>query len=353
MLSSVSARPAFLRQVAIRFVEETAEAERIRLTAPVERDVAGEVGRWLMAQCAAVLPALERAIGAQMDAEARQEESAVRAGLTEAIRPAEWDYVIAQVMRRPYGGAAQLGDILEGAHRRGYIAGSNVTRAQLGGKNPAFWLGNDDAVAWSRARAAARVTGIDETTRAELNRIISGAVEKRLTWRETAALIEERYADMAGPPLFPSRTHRRRAQMIAAYETRDAYEAGGMAQAQRLAESGGVVEKRWAYLRDGRARDTHRANGDAGWVPLDHIYEDNTERPPSDGNCRCVLLYRFREGSAPPDDAPVVIVPGPDGLPVVVPAPTAAARPSGDLSKVLTLAGLAMVISALLGGDGE
>jgi hypothetical protein len=302
-----------------RFSEELADAAAESATAEIERDTAMAVGVWLVAQGAAVIAALGPVIGRKLDA-------------GEPVSAAEWEYVIAQVMRRPYGGAAQLGDILSGAHRRGYLAGSNVTRAQLGGKNPAFFIGNDDAAAYARANAAARVTGIDDTTKAELNRLISGAVEKRLTWRETAALIEERYADMAGPPLFPSRTHRRRAQMIAAYETRDAYEAGGLAQARRLKESGMDVEKRWVYLRDGRARDAHRANGAAMWVGLEHVYDDGAERPPSDGNCRCVLMYRARPGSGGAEPE---------------------AEPARDVSGIATLAALAALIRGLAGGGRE
>lgn len=299
-----------------RFTEELADTARDAATAALEYETARLVGRWLVGQGRAVVDALAPVIGRRMDA-------------GDVVNAAEWNYVIAQVMRRPYGGAAQLGDILGGAQRRGYLAGSNVTRAQLGGKNPAFFIGNDDAVAYARKHAAARVTAIDETTRAELNRLITGAVDKRLTWRETAALIEERYADMAGPPLFPSRTHRRRAQMIAAFETRDAYEAGGLAQAERLLAGGMEVEKRWVYLRDGRARAAHRDNGGAGWVPLHHVYADGRERPPTDGGCRCVLMYRVRPGSGAPEAG------------------------AGALGAVSTLSALAALIRAVMGGAHE
>lgn len=294
------------------FSEELADAERVRRTAAIERETALDVGRWFVAQGKAVIAALEPLMAARLDAAARREARLPGGRLAESSPPpSAWDYYIAQVMRRPYGGASQLADILSGAHRRGYVAGSAVTRAQLGGNNPAFLVGNDDAVAYARAHAAERVTGIDETTRAELNRLISDAVDRRLTWRETADLIENKYADMAGPPLFPSRTHRRRAQMIAAFETRDAYEAGGYEQAARLQESGMDVEKRWVYLRDGRARPAHRANGDAGWVALEHVYADGHDRSPSDGGCRCVMMYRALSGApaAPNGDPASVLTP--------------------------------------------
>lgn len=315
-----------------RLAEELAAAEAETRTAAIERETALAVGRWLVAQGKAVITALAPVIGPGMDA----------AAVAEAVNPAEWDYLIAQVMRRPYGGAAQLGDIISGAHRRGYIAGSSVTRAQLGGKNTAFFVGNDDAAAYARANAARRVTAIDETTRRELNGLISRAVAERKTWRETAALIEERYADMAGPPLFPSRTHRRRAQMIAAFETRDAYEAGGLAQARRYAAAGMAVEKRWVFLRDGRARDAHRDHGGAGWVELDHVYADGAERPPSDGNCRCVMMYRVRGGGIDPDtDASA--------------APDRPAGPSvaGRIAQAMTWAALGALVAQLTGGDDD
>lgn len=312
-------RYAPIRAALTRFVEETAEAQRDATLAPLERETARSVGQWLVAQGKAVVAALAPIIGPRLVA-----------GVPSALNVADWNYLIAQVMRRPYGGASQLADVLGGAHRRGYLAGSNVTRAQLGGNNPAFFTGNEDAAAYARRHAAARVTRIDETTRAELNRLITDAVERRLSWRETAALIEERYADMAGPPLFPSRTHRRRAQMIAAFECRDAYEAGGYEQARRLAQDGYDVETRWVYLRDGKTRPAHRANGDAGWVPLGHVFADGSTRPPSDGGCRCVLLYRVRPGSAPVDTA-------------------AAAR----IDPVMSLRSLQALIGRLAGGEGQ
>ena len=325
---SIDPRLPATRRALTRFVEEAADAQRDALLAPIERETALAVGRWFVEQGKAVVEALKLGIGALLDLQAaRREAAGGRPMLREDVGVNDWDYLIAQVMRRPYGGATQLADILGGAHRRGYLAGSNVTRAQLGGRNPAFLLGNDDAVAYARAHAAAQVTRIDETTREELNRLISGAVENRLTWRETAALIEERYADMAGPPLFPSRTHRRRAQMIAAYETRDAYEAGGLAQAERLAASGMTVEKRWVYLRDGRTRDAHRANGEVGWVALAAAFPDGTQRPPSDGNCRCVLVYRSRDERATGDG-------GESG--------------SGKIAARMTLTALGLVVAGLL-----
>lgn len=307
-----------IRASLARFTEELADSTRQGETADLEYETAGEVGRWFVAQGVAMIAVLGPIIGRRMDA-------------GEPIKPAEWDYLIAQVMRRPYGGAAQLGDVLRGAHRRGYLAGSNVTRAQLGGKNPAFFVGNDDAVAYARAHAAARVTQIDETTRRELNGLIARAVEGKKTWRETADLIEERYQDMAGPPLFPSRTHRRRAQMIAAFEVRDAYEAGGLAQAERLAAAGMDVEKRWVFLRDGRARPQHRANGGAMWMPLEHVYDDGMTRPPTDGGCRCVMLYRVRPGS----EATAATVD----------------NSSTSVAAITTMAALAALIRAMTGGD--
>lgn len=319
-----------------RLAEELASAEAETRTAAVERETALAVGRWFVAQGKAVIAALAPVIGPKLDREA----------VAEAVNPAEWDYLIAQVMRRPYGGAAQLGDILSGAHRRGYIAGSSVTRAQLGGKSPAFFVGNDDAAAYARANAARRVTAIDETTRRELNGLISRAVAERKTWRETAALIEGRYADMAGPPLFPSRTHRRRAQMIAAFETRDAYEAGGLYQAQRYAAAGMLVEKRWVFLRDGRARDAHRDNGSAGWVELDHVYADGAERPPSDGNCRCVMMYRVREGGIDPDTDT-------SAAPDAAPAPDTSPGIAGRIARAMTWAALGALIAQLTGGDDD
>ena len=89
------------------------------------------------------------------------------------------------------------------------------------------------------------------------------------------------------------------------------------------------VEKRWVYLRDGRARAAHRDIGGAGWVPLHHVYADGRERPPTDGGCRCVLMYRVRPGSEAPEAG------------------------AGALGAVSTLSALAALIRAVMGGAHE
>lgn len=299
-------RPALgaVRRALRLFVEETAAARRRAAVAPLERATALRVAKWFVFQGEVFVRVAGAELGARMDREAALHALARAEGrhgrrLAEDISWGDWDYLLNQVMtgRHP-GGLFALRDIIADGRTTAYAAGAEAGLADLGLDNLAIRIavGSDAAVAHAAEVAARQVTRINDTTRGQLRTLITEAVENGWSWNRTAEAIIERYKDFAGKPLFPSRTFTSRAEMVAAYEIGDAYEAGGEAQARAAQAAGVPMEKGWLDAGDGRVREAHKANSAAGWLPLDATFPDGSPRPPTDGGCRCALMYRVAPG---------------------------------------------------------
>jgi hypothetical protein len=156
-----------------------------------------------------------------------------------------------------------------------------------------FGLEHPAAVDYLARRGAERVTGIAETTRKRLRTLLTQAAEEGWSYQRTAKEITALYRGFAGPPLAVRPSHlRSRAEAIAVFELGDAYTAGEMVVARDLQDAGLAMEKVWGTSQDERVRADHRANEDAGWIPLDSAFPSGHERPPSDPGCRCYLMTR-------------------------------------------------------------
>jgi hypothetical protein len=290
-------RAARVRRALRLFVEETAAPRRAAAVDALERETAGRVAKWFVFQGQVAVRVLGAEMGPRLDASARRESR-----LREDISWEEWDYLLNGVfMGNHPGGMLALRDIISDGRATAYARGAEETLAGTG-LGVRFAVGSPAAVAHARAVAAAQVTRINDTTRDQLRTLITQAVENGWSWNRTAEAITERYKDFAGAPLFPSRTFRSRAEMVAAYEIGDAYEAGSEAQALALAAEGVTMEKSWLDAGDARVRPAHRANAAAGWIPLDATFPDGSRRSPTDAGCRCAVAYRARE-AVPGDDA--------------------------------------------------
>lgn len=299
-----------LRRALRLFVEETAAARRAAVIDPLERRMARAVAEWFVAQGRVVVSVLAQGMAARMDAAAaRRGESATAAGrLTEGISWDEWDYLLTQVMGGHHpGGLFALRDIISDGRTTAYTAGADALLGELGVEGLALRIGvgSDEAIAHARAVAAAQVTRINATTRDQLRTVITNAVEHGWSWNRTAEAISERYKEFAGRPLFPSQTYKSRAEMVAAYEIGDAYEAGNEAQARQAEAEGIPMEKGWLNAGDARVRPAHRENAAAGWLPLDATFPDGSTRSPTDAGCRCAMMHRVKPGYFEDDeDAP-------------------------------------------------
>jgi hypothetical protein len=293
------------------FVREATAARREAVTGDLERRTARRVATWFVFQGEVAVRVLGQAMADRMDRAARESRAGRR--LTEDISWEEWDYLLNGVfMGNHPGGLLALRDIITDGRTTAYAAGAEAALAGTG-LGLRFAVGSAEAVAHARAVAAAQVTRINDTTRDQLRTLITSAVENGWSWNRTAEAITEKFKSFAGAPLFPSQTYRSRAEMVAAYEINDAYEAGGEAQARALEAEGVAMEKSWLDAGDARVRDAHRANAAAGWLPLDTPFPDGSMRSPTDAGCRCAVAYRPREDAAgvgePADGAAVALAP--------------------------------------------
>lgn len=303
--------PAVRRALTLYLEDAQAISRRLAMDAQlpaVEKDVA----RWFVAQAQRVIASLETiagrfdtnatAVGAMRAEQSRPDGRLFR----EDISQADWQYLLdkALVGEGP-GGDLALRDILATVMAVAFLAGAESAAALLGistaefGIVSAFGMGTADAVAYARQMAASRVTRINDTTRADLNRMVADAVENGADWKKLGKEIADKYRDLAGPPLYPSLKFKSRAQAIAAYEIGDAYEGGQWAQMERLRGLEGVeFEKNWLNAGDSRVRPAHVANERTGWIPMDASFPgDGALRPPTDPGCRCTLTWRRVERS--------------------------------------------------------
>ena len=308
------ARPLLRRALAL-FAEELTAAQRRAAVDALERRTARRVAEWFMYQGNVVVRVLGQAMAARMDAAAREGREAGRR-LTEDSW-ADWDYLLNQIMygRHP-GGVGELREIITDGRTTAYATGAEEVFRALGLETLGMKIGvgSAEAVAHATREAAKQVTRINDTTRSQLRTLITQAVDNGWSWNRTAEAIIERYKDFAGKPLFPSKTFTSRAEMIAAYEIGDAYEAGGQAQARAAAADSLPMEKSWLHAGDDRVRNAHRANAAAGWLALDAPFPDGSERPPTDPGCRCAVAYRVRPGFFPERRPPGEGVPAAQGM---------------------------------------
>lgn len=250
--------------------------------------MARQVARWFVAQGDAVVADLRPYLAGRFD-----DNAALY--VQESASPSDWLWILGEVLDR---GAGELEEIVNVFAGSALVAGANTVLEGLPELRDVFSLSNPRAVAWAEGHAARQVTRINETTREQLNTLLTNAVSEGWGWTKTAQAIKKQFEDFAGPPLFPSKKFRSRAQMVAAYEIGDAYEAGKQFAAEQAAGDF-PMEKAWLSARDGRVRPLHQANDAQGWIPLDARFSSGDFRPPTDPGCRCSLQYR----RMPDDDA--------------------------------------------------
>lgn len=293
MSTNLTVDRRILRVALQMFVEEVAAATRRDALDDLERRTAKTVARWFVFQGQVMVGVLEKGIGDRFAV------PVIESQLREGLSWSDWDYLINQVLHGDHpGGLGALREIITGPVKTAYVAGADSLGDLMARYGIRFAVGSPEAIQYATANAASRVTRIGETTRKELNRLLTAAVRDGWSWQRTADAIIEKYKDFAGPPLFPSKTYESRAQAIAAYEIGDAYEAGSEAQAHRLRLLTGMpLEKRWYNAEDERVRPAHRANADAGYIPMDAAFPgDGAQRPPTDPGCRCSVGYRVAGG---------------------------------------------------------
>jgi uncharacterized protein with gpF-like domain len=156
----------------------------------------------------------------------------------------------------------------------------------------AFDLKNTRAQAYLKANpAAAKVAGINDTTREAIAGLVEKAVTNGTSYDDLAKQITQRFEDFSAPR--PHEHARTRAQLVAIQEVGQAYVDGAKMAGQELADAGVDLEKHWSSVGDAKVDPDICAPNDAqGWIPFDEDFQSGHSAPLGHVGCRCDLMVR-------------------------------------------------------------
>lgn len=280
-----------------RLLEAQAHRRREKATAKLTRALAKELRRAFRVQERDLLKRLATIKGQFVVEESVQHvvlgrgDVVVYEGrvlLREATEP-DWETIfnaIAEATRHLFT------DALREYIAQALLAGGEEALLQLatGIADVSFDLANPRAVAYAEQYVAELVTKINETTRADVRRIITQGVERGDAYNQVAKELRQKYQEFHTPQ--PQLHIRDRAEMIAVTEMGNAYEAGNEAVVQELADAGLTMEKSWLTVGDSRVSEHCQSNQAAGWIAFDAEFPSGHQRPLAHPGCRCTMLAR-------------------------------------------------------------
>lgn len=133
-----------------------------------------------------------------------------------------------------------------------------------------------------RHRAAQRIAGINDTTRAAVQALIEQAQRENWAYTKLATALRKQFAEFS----------KTRAKLIAVTEIGQAYTDGQMAAAQKRERMGQVVEKKWNDSGDGKVSQGCLQNSAQGWLPLAQSFSSGHQSPLRFPGCRCSMSTR-------------------------------------------------------------
>ena len=157
-------------------------------------------------------------------------------------------------------------------------------------------LKNPRAVAYLNQYGARRVTMINDTTRTEIKKIVTQAVDEGWSYNRTAKAISDRYGEFRVGK--PQQHIQSRAHLVAVTEAGESYSEGNLMVGQELAAAGLEMEKSWLSVGDERVSDGCRENQAAGWIPIDQAFPSGHMRPLRFPGCRCDMMIRRKREAA-------------------------------------------------------
>lgn len=153
-----------------------------------------------------------------------------------------------------------------------------------------FTLESPAAVEYLKANSFANLAKtLDETTAAEIERILTAGLEEGLSYSQIAKLITDKFSSFGAA----------RARMIAITEIGNAYSEATLQTALHLEAAGIRTEKAWMTVGDDRVDPDCSANENAGWIGPDDAFPSGDDRPLAHPGCRCALLVRRAKVETP------------------------------------------------------
>lgn len=223
--------------------------------------------------------------------------------ISEALHEAEDDYLneaeslIDQALRNSQ---ELLLNPLTLAIQDGMTAGAEALLAQIA-FDLSFRLQNPRAVAYIARNGAQLVKRIDETTRADMRKILETGIQNGWSYDRVAKAIQLQFARYGDGESWwnwdaprPQAHIDSRAHLIAVTEAGNAYEAGNAIVADDLADAGLEMEKYWSTMGDSRVSEGCRENEAEGWIPSARPHKSGHMHPLRFPGCRCDELYRLK-----------------------------------------------------------
>lgn len=171
--------------------------------------------------------------------------------------------------------ADALQELLVTAYDKGY---GDTDRDLREDADPAF-------VASMRQRAAQRIAGINDTTRAAVQALIEQAQRENWAYTKLATALRKQFTEFS----------KSRAKLIAVTEIGQAYIDGQMAAAMKRERLGVATEKKWNDSGDGKVSEGCRQNSAQGWLPLAQAFASGHQSPLRFPGCRCSMSVRRAE----------------------------------------------------------
>ena len=175
----------------------------------------------------------------------------------------------------------QMQAVIQEFVEKGLTYGANDIIGQFDAEK-VFSLDNPRAVAYTKDYAANTVTGINETSKATLRRVLERGVDNGWSYDRVVHNIKETFNTFSTS----------RARLIAVTEMGNAYQEGNMIVARDLQSAGLTMEKRWLTVGDDAVDPDCNANADEGWIPVDQTFSSGADRPLAHPRCRCVLQFQ-------------------------------------------------------------
>lgn len=211
------------------------------------------------------------------------------APLKESMAPTDWLPIWVQTDQKTF---SLFAEPIEKIATRALQLGALATIAEIK-MDISFTLENPRAVQYLRDYGARQVTKISETTRGELQTLISQAVDEGWSYSRLAEAIQDRFDGFANG--MPQQHIDSRAHLVAVTEAGNAYAEGNLIIAQDLQDAGLTMEKAWSTTGDDRVSAGCKANEEAGYIGINQEFPSGHQRPLRFPGCRCDLKTRVKK----------------------------------------------------------
>lgn len=188
--------------------------------------------------------------------------------------------------------SVQMQELLTKAVREMFLAGGNEASKALE-LNISFSLDSPLAREYLANYGANLITGIDDTTRAEILAMLQAGMAQKISFTEIARNIKAKFKEFAVGQ--PQEHIRSRAELVAVTELGNAYSAGNYASVESAEVGGLTFEKAWLTVNDSRVSDGCWNNQQAGWIDLKKPFPSGHTHPLRFPGCRCVALYQRKK----------------------------------------------------------